>query len=234
MASDLIIPEHSRFLLGLARYGGGGYFRACHRIQYSGFDAIPEEGPVILAPNHVSYFDPLLVGIGTRRKVYYLAWNALFRNPMFARVIRGLGAIPLDVKDGSGADRAAYAMALRLLQEGHAVCLFPEGQRCWDGRLAPLKSGVGRLAATTAAPVCPVWISGAFDAWPRFQTLPRPFIPFRVECHAPIYPRTVDSAAERRHEAARILSDLDRVLRSEDRKMPPPRAALALQQPKQG
>lgn len=140
-------------------------------VRFRGVEQIPRAGPVLLAPNHVSYADPVLVSIPIHRPIHYMAWAALFRARGLGRLIRWLGAFPVRLEE---ADQRAPREALRLLREGRAVLIFPEGGRSKDGRLQPFKPGAFRLALAAGAPVVPVTIDGAFQAWPLTRRFPRP------------------------------------------------------------
>lgn len=149
------------------RLGARLYFR----LGLEGVEHIPGSGPVIIAPNHVTYADPPLVTIPIRRPVYYMAWNALFRVPVFASFIRLLRAFPVDV---DVPDRGATREAVRLLQAGHALMIFPEAGRSHDGRLGAFRTGTFRLACSLGVPVLPVTIVGGHECWPPDRLLPRP------------------------------------------------------------
>jgi 1-acyl-sn-glycerol-3-phosphate acyltransferase len=123
-----------------------------------------EEGPVILASNHQSYFDPPLVGICSRRAVYYLARKTLLNIPMLGPLLPFINVIPLD-RDGN--DMSALKKIIRLVRAGNGVVLFPEGTRSPDGTLQQGKSGVGLIIAKTRAPVQPMRIFGAHSAFPK-------------------------------------------------------------------
>lgn len=140
-------------------------------LRFEGEHHIPLEGPLIIAPNHVTYADPLLVSIPVRRPVYYMAWDALFRVPVFSWLIRRLRAFPVDI---DSADPKATREAVRLLQAGGAVMIFPEGGRSPDGRLQRFKPGAFRLACNLDVPVLPVTIIGGHESWPPGRLLPRP------------------------------------------------------------
>jgi 1-acyl-sn-glycerol-3-phosphate acyltransferase len=183
-----------------------------HRFRSRGVANVPIQGAVILAPNHTSYLDPILVTYPIRRRLYYLAWHQLFANRLFGWVIRSLGAISIDTDKRS--DRAAYESALSQLRAGRAVAIFPEGVRGWDGSLHPLQPGVARLAVASGAPIVPVIVRGAFECWPRWQLLPRLFVPLSVEFLPPLRPAVVDGAGDRRREAERLLRELEDALRS--------------------
>ena len=130
---------------------------------------VPRCGGVILAVNHASYLDPVVIGCAITRPVHFMARTTLFRGA-FGALIRALNAFP--VERGSGDPRALREYIGRV-KAGNVVLLFPEGTRTHDGRLAPIMSGVGMLAARAGAPVVPTYIDGTFRAWPRQRDLPR-------------------------------------------------------------
>ena len=139
-------------------------------LELRGVENIPVDGPLIITPNHQTYADPPLVTIPVRRPVYYMAWDKLFSIPLFGRLIRLLRAFPVDIYSS---DPGAVREARRLVQDGAAVMIFPEGGRSFDGTLGHFKLGAFRLAVTLGASVLPVTISGGFEAWPPQRVLPR-------------------------------------------------------------
>lgn len=145
--------------------------RAYFGLHFDGLEHIPLEGSLIIAPNHVTYADPPLVSIPVCRPVYYMAWNRLFHVPGLSWLIRRLRAFPVDV---GSADRRATREAVRVLQAGEALMIFPEGSRSPDGRLQAFRPGAFRLACSLGVPVLPVTIIGGHEAWPPGRILPRP------------------------------------------------------------
>jgi 1-acyl-sn-glycerol-3-phosphate acyltransferase len=145
--------------------------RAYFRIRFEGTRNIPPGGPLIIVPNHVTFADPVLVSIPVRRPVYYMAWNALFDVRGLAWLIRRLRAFPVDIES---ADPRATREAMRLLQDGEAVMIFPEGGRSHDGCLQRFKPGAFRLACSLGVPLLPVTIVGGHESWPPGRALPRP------------------------------------------------------------
>lgn len=129
-----------------------------------------EEGPLILAVNHASYFDPPLAGICSRRAVYYLARKNLLEWPFFGPLFPAMNVIPVE-RDGN--DMSALRVVIRKIKEGNGVVLFPEGTRSRDGQLGEARSGIGFVIAKTGAAVLPMRIFGSFDAFPRDAKLPR-------------------------------------------------------------
>jgi 1-acyl-sn-glycerol-3-phosphate acyltransferase len=140
-------------------------------LRFEGVQHIPLTGPLIIAPNHVTYADPPLVSIPVRRPVYYMAWNRLFQVPGLAWLIRRLRAFPVDIE---AADPRATREAVRVLQAGEALMIFPEGGRSPDGHLQRFRPGAFRLACSLGVAVMPVTIIGGHEVWPPGRMLPRP------------------------------------------------------------
>jgi 1-acyl-sn-glycerol-3-phosphate acyltransferase len=141
------------------------------RIRLEGTQHIPADGPLIIAPNHVTFADPVLVCIPIRFAVHFMAWDALFKVPGLAWLIRRLRAFPVQIES---ADPRSTREAVRLLQAGSAVMIFPEAGRTPDGRLQRFRPGAFRLACALKVPVLPVTILGGHDSWPPGRILPRP------------------------------------------------------------
>lgn len=166
--------------LPLVGFVGRAYFR----IRFEGVEDVPLAGPLIVAPNHVTYADPPLVTLGLRRPVFFMAWKRLFDVPLFGRLIRFLRAFPVDT---DSADPSAIREVVHLLKAGQAVMIFPEGGRSRDGRLQRFKPGAFRLACTHGAPILPVTIIGGHEAWPPGRIFPRPG-PITIVFHRPVVP----------------------------------------------
>jgi 1-acyl-sn-glycerol-3-phosphate acyltransferase len=147
------------------------FMRLLFRVEGRNTHHVPRQGPVLLVANHSSVLDPPLVGGMTPRPVTFLAKAELFRIPLFGRFIRGLNAHPVRREGG---DPAALRLALRILEKGGTLLVFPEGTRGVEGTLRPGKPGAGMLAAMSRAPVVPVYVRGSGQAWPRGMKLPRP------------------------------------------------------------
>ena len=134
-------------------------------------ERVPLKGPVILASNHASYLDPMLIGAALHRGINYLAREDLFRFPILGWVLRYWQAVPVN-REGSGA-KGLRAILDRLLAGG-AIILFPEGTRTGDGKLQPARSGIGLTVIKSTAPVVPVRVFGTFEAYNRDLSFPRP------------------------------------------------------------
>ena len=130
-------------------------FKLGWRLRVEGVENVPRNGPLIVAPNHRSYADPPVVGVSVPREVHFLAKQELFAFTPFGWFIRNLNAHPLNRKGG---DISAFREAARIVKAGGALIMFPEGKRMKTDDLGKPKPGVGMLAATTKAPVLPVYI----------------------------------------------------------------------------
>ena len=132
-------------------------FRIVHR------ERMIQTGPVILAMNHQSFFDPPLAGNACDRAIYFLAKKSLMKTPVLRWLLPKLNVIPVEIE---GNDRGALKALIRILRAGDGVLVFPEGSRTPDGNLQPALPGLGLVIAKTHAPVMPMRIFGAFKAWP--------------------------------------------------------------------
>jgi 1-acyl-sn-glycerol-3-phosphate acyltransferase len=161
-----------------------------------------ESGPLIIAVNHSSFFDPPLAGICSRRGVYYLARKTLLKWPFFGPLFPAMNVIPVE-RDGN--DMSALREVIKKVKDGNAVLLFPEGTRSLDGRLQPARAGIGLVIAKTGAPVLPMRIFGAYEAFPknarRFQ-----LSPITVVIGEPIH-FTKEEIANTSRETYQILSN---------------------------
>ncbi len=144
-------------------------FTFLYSVRVIGRRNLPWKGPVLLVSNHQSMLDPVVIGMASRRYLRYLARDSLFRNRYFSMLIRSVGAVPIDRDFG----KAGLQKTLELLEAGWAVLVFPEGERTRDGEIEPFKAGISLLIKRVKAPIVPVAIAGAFDAWPRGRKLPR-------------------------------------------------------------
>jgi 1-acyl-sn-glycerol-3-phosphate acyltransferase len=145
------------------------YFTFGFSLRRSGWGNMPARGPVLVVANHQSMFDPVLVGLSSRRYLAFLARSNLFTQRGLGPLIRLLGAVPIDRNMGKDGIQAV----LDALGRGRAVLMFPEGERTHTGEVQPLKAGVSLLIKRVTCPIVPVGIAGCFAAWNRFMTLPR-------------------------------------------------------------
>lgn len=124
---------------------------------------LPAKGPLIIAANHVSNWDPVIVAVSLKRPVYFMAKAELFENPLLSILFNGVHAFP--VKRGS-ADRNAIRKAMDILEQGKVLGIFPEGVRKKVNPDASVHAGVAMLALKTGAPVVPVACIGTEAGFP--------------------------------------------------------------------
>lgn len=132
-------------------------------LEVRGQEHVPASGTFIVASNHVSFLDPVVVGVACPRRVCFMARSTLFAHPLLGWFLRGTRVIPL--KRGE-ADLGAVREAVRRLHEGEPIAIFPEGGRQLSGRLGQARRGVGLVATTARVPIVPVLVRGTFQAMP--------------------------------------------------------------------
>ena len=134
-------------------------------------------GGFVLASNHQSYLDPILLGGSLRRPISFMARDTLFKNPLFGGVIRRVHAFP--VRRG-GVGKEGLREAVTRLRAGRPVVVFVEGTRSKNGEIGPMKDGAGLLSRLASVPVVPAAVD-THRAWPRKRAFPLP-APVRVAC----------------------------------------------------
>jgi 1-acyl-sn-glycerol-3-phosphate acyltransferase len=145
--------------------------RLWFRARAVGLEHVPADGGVLLASNHASHLDPMLLGIFLPQPCHYVARQTLGRIPLVGRWMRAVGVLFIDRK---APGRVALGRAIDALRAGKTVGMFPEGTRSPDGRLQPFHNGVLLLLKKSDATVVPVGIRGSFSAFPKGAVLPRP------------------------------------------------------------
>ena len=145
------------------------YYNACRSLarvllgaltgcSVRGLDLLPRKGGLVVAANHISFWDPPLMGSVIPREIHFLAKEELFQTPVLGPLIRSVNAIP--IRRGA-ADLRGLTRAIDALKSGGAVLLFPEGSRMRDGALHPARPGVGLMSVNADVPIMPCYISGS-------------------------------------------------------------------------
>ena len=207
-----------RVCIGLLRFA-----RVWCRLEVTGLEHMPRSGPVIVASNHMSFIDSVVIPTVAPRRVRFLAKEEYFtgtgvKGRASALFFRYIGAVPVP-RDGSRDALAALSLAQQVLEGGEAFGIYPEGTRSRDGRLYRGRTGVGHLALTAGVPVVPVGLT----EFSKHQLVREPTV---EECRAAI---GLIEARFRRSPAAQCAHT--RRVRSgavvTDGGRPPPRAGPA-------
>jgi 1-acyl-sn-glycerol-3-phosphate acyltransferase len=148
------------FCLRLAQFVA----RACYSFRVVGSENLPGPGGHLLAMNHQSYLDPPLAAIACPYPIHFLARKTLLKWPILGPMFPQLNVVPVDQERP---DMGALKSVIRLLRAGETTIIFPEGQRTLDGHLQAAQPGVGLIVAKTLAPVVPMRVFGAYEAFPR-------------------------------------------------------------------
>jgi 1-acyl-sn-glycerol-3-phosphate acyltransferase len=149
------------------------WMKVCFRFKMLHRERLPLEGPAIYVANHQSYIDPILIGNLTLQRPYTPMARATLWDHWFSGwVMRGFNAIPVDQSKG---EAAVFKASLAELAAGRRILIFPEGSRTDDGALHEFKRGMILLLKRGKAPVVPVALEGAYDAWPIHAKRPRAF-----------------------------------------------------------
>jgi len=169
------------------------FFMIFYGVRYYGRNNLPESGGVILIANHQSHFDPPLLAVGLPRRLNFLARKSLFKFKLFGWLIGMLDAIPLD-KEGIGF--AGIMESLKRLKNGEVVLIMPEGERTWDGKIAPFLRDSLTLAQRTKSAILPAAICGCYEAFPRTQKFPTLWGKIRVVYGKPILYEEIEHLTE--------------------------------------
>jgi 1-acyl-sn-glycerol-3-phosphate acyltransferase len=159
--------------------------RFFYRVRVEGLEHVPDQGPVIMASNHVSFCDSIFLPLVLRRRITFVAKAEYFEDPKTAWFFLAMGQIPIKRGDGLAANRALES-ALDVLADGKVFGIYPEGTRSPDGRLYKGHTGVARLALKSKAPVLAVAMIGTGEVQPIGQVKPRVFMPVTIRISPPL------------------------------------------------
>ncbi|NEE18318.1 1-acyl-sn-glycerol-3-phosphate acyltransferase [Streptomyces sp. SID7499] len=156
----------------------GPAMRLMFRPQVEGAEHIPGDGPVILAGNHLTFIDSMILPLVCDRQVVFIGKDEYvtgkgLKGRLMAWFFTGVGMIPVD-RDGGRGGVAALMTGRRVLEEGRMFGIYPEGTRSPDGRLYRGRTGIARLTLMTGAPVVPFAVIGTDKLQPGGAGLPRP------------------------------------------------------------
>ncbi len=156
----------------------GPIMRLMFRTRVEGVENIPGDGPVILAGNHLTFIDSVIMPLTCDRQVFFIGKDEYvtgkgLKGRLMAWFFTGVGMVPVD-RDGGRGGVAALMTGRRILEEGQVFGIYPEGTRSPDGRLYRGRTGIARLTLMTGAPVVPFAVIGTDKLQPGGAGLPRP------------------------------------------------------------
>jgi 1-acyl-sn-glycerol-3-phosphate acyltransferase len=207
VASDLLAGTLHGRQRAILRAIALAVLRPLLSLRLIGVEAVPQDGPLLVASNHLSNADPIILEAAFPRPLFFLGKAELFRNPIFRWVLRRFGGIP--VERGT-ADRAAIRRACAVLEQGIALGIYPEGARSRTAALVKGLPGAGLIALQADSPVLPVAIYGT-EFFPVNGEVPprRPKdLPRGVTVHfgSPIHiPKRVDGKRVTADEATHLI-----------------------------
>ncbi len=175
----------SKLITEIIRYTGMGLGKVFCQLEYTGVENIPndDDSGLIIASNHQTYLDPVIIGIPVKREMRYMAWDAVFEWKYIGPFIEKMGAFPMSLVKGGTQSSLKYS--INLLEEGNVVVIFPEAEReKSDGKLLKFKTGAVKLAIETGAQILPVTIRGANNVWAADMNLPKA-AKIKVHFHEP-------------------------------------------------
>ena len=138
-------------------------FNTLFRIKVYGIEHLPKIGAFILASNHISYLDPIVLGIACPRRLNYMAKQELFKTVLLSWFMSSIGVFPIK---RDSADLSALKEAMRRLKDGKALVVFPEGSRRFDGGPHEPQAGIGFLVTKINVPIVPAFLKGTEIALP--------------------------------------------------------------------
>ena len=141
------------------------FYLKIFKVSGVGLENVPKERPYLLIGNHSHKLDPFFIGALIRRPLFQMASNEYFRIPLMRRFMWAMGAFPFEKY---AVDLTAIRYALRLVQKGFALGIYPEGGRNWDGKTLPVVEATASMIKTLRLPVVPVVSKGNYIAWPRW------------------------------------------------------------------
>ncbi len=174
---------------GFFHYAIATVYGMFFRGEVSGLENLPRTSSFLIAANHASFLDPLLIGSQVPRQIAYFARKTLWKPGFVSWWLDTVGTIPVD-RDG-GQDVSAIKRVLKTLKDDQGLILFPEGTRSLNGHLQKPKAGVGLIACRSQVPVVPARIFGSFEACGKGGTL-RLGTPVSVTFGPPLAPAVYD------------------------------------------
>lgn len=176
----LVFDKSFRYFLLKATLGH--LFLMLFKYKVEGLENIPKKGKIILAGNHTGHLDPFIIQMATNRQLWFVTGPVAFQMPIIKYLLKFYNVLPL--KFGKGVE--AIEAAVKKLQNGEAVIIFPEGKFTPDGDVCKFNRGVGLMAQHADCAIVPFAISGGFEAWGKTRILPKLFNKITIQFGQPV------------------------------------------------
>lgn len=209
-AADRFTPDPER-LSFIVRTGLSPLYRLLYPVRIEGAEHIPSDGPAILAANHISFFDTVVLMFSTKRGTRFIGKAEYMDSWKTRHLFPALGMIPIE-RDAGRQAMAALNTGANALRNGHLLAIYPEGTRSRDGFLHRGHTGVAELALSTGAPIVPIGLVGTDRIQPIGARFPRPFRRAVIRIGQPLRPG--DYGGPKRRRRHQMTGDLMEAIRS--------------------
>ncbi len=180
------------------------------RVNVCGKENFPENTNYIVAANHSSYIDPLLVGAFSPTLLRFIMLQSFYDHILLNWFCRIFRSIPVSQ---SGKDFSSIRSSLRALKKGDCLGIFPEGGRSFDGSVTTPMAGIGFLAQKAKVPIVPVGINGAFKAFPRGSFFPKPH-KITLTVGAPVFIENSNNSPEELSQT--VMAEIEKLSQTEN------------------
>jgi 1-acyl-sn-glycerol-3-phosphate acyltransferase len=197
-------------LYSVVRAGAGALYRVVTPVRVHGAHHLPPTGPAIVAANHISFYDTVVLALSVPRRTFFVGKAEYLDSWTTRRIFPALGLIPIE-REAARRAAAALEVAADVLRRGHVLGIYPEGTRSRDGLLHKGHTGVAQLALLTGAPIVPAGIVGTDRIQPVGARVPRPFRRGELRFGPPIDPNAYGGPPRRRRQL--ITADLMEAIR---------------------
>ena len=187
MPQQVVVPEVARIQTRARRIIKPVVDRLW-KVTVEGLENVPVDGPAIICPNHISFFDSVFTMVYVGRTICFVGKAEYMESRKTKYVFPALGMIPID-RAGGKKSEAALLAAEQVLRRGELFGIYPEGTRSRDGNLYKGHTGAARLAMKVGCPIIPVGIVGTREIQPPDKVLPKPGLTCVVKFGQPIDPQ---------------------------------------------
>lgn len=141
-------------------------FKLIYRVNIYNIDNIPLKGNIIICSNHISNLDPITLAVSVPRQVHFMAKKELFKNKLLGRILKEVGAFPVDRQ---GTDLSAIKKSLKVLKDDNALGIFPEGTRVKKKEESKVKPGIAMISIKSKSPIIPIYIKSTYKLFTKID-----------------------------------------------------------------